>query len=394
MIAISLVTFIFIILAISVARIFFHHKMEAWEYVSLPIIAILATALVVSINFHQRKTDTEYWGELILKVEYVEYYETYVVKTCTRSYDCNCSTTNGRRSCSTCYETYDCSYCDYNPKKYYAYTKRNKYQISEGEYNKIKAKFGNETFVELNRSINRSFGCGVDGDSYVSVWGWKNDNAENATTEHSYENKVILSNVYSFPFDGNMNGIFDYPKVDGVYQKGILGKWKDANDLRVAEQKLQYFNGLNGEKIQMKVFVFIYENADMQTFERQRNFMKGGNKNEMIVCLSKGSDGQVKWAKAFSWTDEKICENEVTRFWRENPSATMTGFFDYIFPVWEKNWKRKHFKPLNDLVVMELDETGWKYFIITLLVVLGIACGIFFYTPKTVQYFRGRSRYF
>lgn len=106
----------------------------------------------------------------------------------------------------------------------------------------------------------------------------------------------------------------------------------------------------------------------------------------MIVCLSKGSDGKVKWAKAFSWTDEKICENEVTRFWRENPSATMISFFDYIFPVWEKNWKRKHFKPLNDLVVMELDESGWKYFIITLVVVMVVACGIFFYTPKMVKH--------
>lgn len=355
-----LVGFLMASLAMGVAAIFFAKKFVWWEYVILAITPIAISFFSCLLDGEIRSRDTEYFTNTVKRVEYIEYWETYVNKTCTRSYDCNCGTDrDGRRTCQTCYESYDCSYCDINDAEYWAYDENGRgMRISKGEYYRIKNKFGNEKFVDLNRNINYSMGCGRDGNKYVSEWDGNLDLYEPFCTAHSYINKVRLSNTYNFRDlnEAELKRVKNYPKISSVYQTSIVGQWVSRDDLEKARFKLDRFNGLNGKNLQIKAFIFTYYNESSDVVDLQRLHFEGGNKNEIIICVGYNEKG-VTFVRAFSWTDEKICENEAVRFYSKD--MKLEALVDHMIPVWTKNWKRKEFTSLNDLVQSEPSASTW-----------------------------------
>lgn len=76
------------IIGMYIAHKFFNERFTIGEYFLPPVtvfIFILAFTLIVKSSL---ETDTEYLGSVITKARYTEYYETYVHKTCTRTYSC------------------------------------------------------------------------------------------------------------------------------------------------------------------------------------------------------------------------------------------------------------------------------------------------------------------
>jgi hypothetical protein len=364
-----LIATIFIVIAVT----FFRKNFVWWEYAVLAIAPLLLSGIIYSIDTSFRQSDLEFFSNQTVKVEYYEYWETYVHKTCTRSYDCNCSTdSKGHKSCSTCHETYDCSYCDHNPARYIAYNESGKSKaISESEYKRIAKKFGTERFVELNRNINKWGSCGKDGDMYVAEWNGDQEKFEIFATEHTYENKIRLSDSYGFRklTKQEKSLIHEYPPVNSVYQASITGNWYNMNDYYRATFLLDRFNGKFGKSKQIKAFIFTYYNKPPNVADLQRIYFQNGNKNEIIICVGY-TGSQATWVKAFSWTDEKVCENEAVRYFQ--PNMTLTGLVEHMMPVWEKNWVRKQFTPYNEIINIQPSTTGWVIMVVLNLILCAI----------------------
>lgn len=361
---------------LAVAVKFFNKHFVWWEYLILLLTPIAIGGIIFKIDTTARVSDTEYFSNQTVKVEYHEYWETWDVKTCTRSYDCNCSTdSKGHRSCSTCYETYDCSECDETSAEYIAYNESGKSRnITASEYRRIAAKFGTQRFIELNRKINFSHGCGKDGDMYSAEWNGDPEKFEIFVTAHTYENKIRLAGSYGWKklTKQEKQRIHEYPPVNSVYQASIHGNWYNMSDYYRATFLLDRFNGQFGKSKQIKAFIFTYYNQTIDVVDLQRSYFQNGNKNEIIVCV--GYTGtQATWLKAFSWTDEKVCENEAVRFFQ--PSMTLTDFVEHMIPVWQEKWQRKQFTPYNEIISIQPSTTAWVIMILVNLIlctVLGV----------------------
>lgn len=365
--------FVWTAVAIAIAVIFLHKKFVWWEYLILGLTPIAIAFIALFLDEQARIWDTEYRTSTLTYAEYVEPYSTWVTKECSKRV-CDTKRNSDGTTYEDCHtEYYDCSECDRFSARWYVYDNNGKQTaINEYEYKRLCAKFGNNSFVELNRNITYRLSCGVDGDKYVTTWDGNPDRYEHYATAHNYENKVRLSNSFNFHklTEAEKKRVKDYPAINHVYQPSIVGQWYDKQDYATALQKLDRFNGLNGKKKQIKVFMFLYHNESPDVVDLQRNYFEGGNKNEMIVCIGYDNAGKTQWVRAFSWTDEKICEVEATHY--AKPDMKLTDLVDYMVPIWYNNWKRKEFTPMNELVTMV--PTGGAIFgcVITQLIVLGL----------------------
>lgn len=368
------ISFLVAVLSMMVAAIFFSKKFVWWEYLIMGVSPFFLALLIYTVDGESQKWDTEFFTNTVTSVEYIEYWETYVSKTCYK--DCNCrdvKSSDGKsshRKCDRC--AYDCSYCDHNPEQYWAYSDRGtRERISKLEYIRLKEKFGNEKFVELNRKIRNWGSCGQDGDKYVSEWNGDLEKYEPFCTDHRYINKVRLSNSHGFRAldEREMNRVKQYPQIVNVYQPSIVGNWPFKDDFEQAKFKLDRFNGLFGKKLQIKAFIFTYYNQSSDVADLQKVYFQGGNKNEIIICVGYDKSG-VTWVRAFSWTDEKICENEAVRFYTKN--MKLEALVDHMIPIWTANWKRKEFTPLNELVHLSPSTTAWVTTILLQIIMMSI----------------------
>lgn len=348
-----------------VAIVWFNKQFVWWEYLVLLVAPIALAGIIYTIDTSVRVSDTEYFSNQTVKVEYYEYWETYVHKTCTRTYECNCQTdSKGHKSCSTCTETYDCSYCDEHPARYIAYNESGKsWDITKSEYERIARKFGTQRFVDLNRNIDHWLGCGKDGDMYEATWNGDQEKFEIFVTAHTYENKIRLSDSYGFRdlTEVESKRIHQYPVINGVYQSSIYGNWFNTSDYNRATFLLDRFNGQFGKSKQIKAFILTYYNQTPDVADLQRIYFQNGNKNEIIVCVGYTGD-KATWIKAFSWTDEKVCENEAVRFY--SPDMTLTGLVEHMIPVWKEKWARKQFTPYNEIISIQPSTTAWVIMIV------------------------------
>ena len=183
------------IISIPLMRIIFPHKVVWWE-LFIPIFPVL---LIIPIIKYSSETiitsDYERWGGWVTEARYYEDWNEYVHKTCTRSVP------DGRDSKgNTKYrtETYDCSYVDYHP-EYWEISGSNgevKY-VSKQEYDMIKSRFGNESFIDMHRHYHTN-----DGDMYKTSWMGNETSVVPLFTEHHYRNKVQAN-----------HGVFEYEKI-------------------------------------------------------------------------------------------------------------------------------------------------------------------------------------
>lgn len=64
-----------------------------------------------------------------------------------------------------------------------------------------------------------------------------------------------------------------------------------------------------------------------------------------MVCLGL-DNGEVKWARAFSWADEPILEAKTADWFRRNPQAELVDYLEWLYRNY-KLWERKSFSDFN-----------------------------------------------
>ncbi len=147
----------------------FRHKMVWWEY-TIPLGVSLVLTFGMKAGVEQVNIrDTEYWGGWVTKVEWYAPWNERV--SCGHPDYCNrpgmCRDMQGKMS--TCIKRERCgnvhSYdVEYHPQfSQFIDSNGAVHRISEETYGQLRDRWGNQSFVELNRRSHT-----IDGDVYVS----------------------------------------------------------------------------------------------------------------------------------------------------------------------------------------------------------------------------------
>lgn len=342
---------------------FFRHKTVWWEFL-IPFAASIIIGLAFKFGGEYAQTrDTEYWSGTIVKAEYYEDWNEYIHQTCT------CCCDKDGNNCST----YDCSYVDYHP-AYWEITDNNGITttVSKEVYKKLRKKFGNSKKVDLRRDYHTN-----DGDKYVTYWPKTDKTLECMVTEHTYENRIQAStDIHNYQDvsedDIKLYKLYDYPKIHSYYkQDNILGKidgWSKYN------RKLEILNAKLGKKKQVKVFVLLFDSPDRQAGIMQEAYWKGGNKNEVVVCIGLDENGSVDWCHPFSWTEEEIVLVDIrTEIEETEGKLDMGRTIDFIYNEVDQKFVRKEFADFNYITVPPTSAQIIWTIVLTLLINVGIS---------------------
>jgi len=345
-----------IILSVT-ALLLFRHKLVWWE-VLLPVVICIGTiAGMKALMVKYLTNDTEYISEYITETRYYEDWNEYVHRTCTRTVSCgkNCTRT----------VTYDCSYVRYHSEYWEIRTNMgNKYRISKKYFDYLTKLFGNKAFKDLYRHYYTN-----DGDMYKSLWNREFGTLRPMTFEHTYQNKPqSVNSVFKFrELDSvQKKGLYSYPDVVDRTQKACLG-CNEEEDLL-----LRRYNSLWGKRFQVKVYLLVFDGKSIEVAERQRSFWKGGNKNELVICM----DREGKWAKSFSWCDNKEIEVQASLLLMDSANDLPTGIIALQDKI-EKHWKRKEFSDFDYIKVpLTNNQHIWLYVTVTLLSIGMLVYGV------------------
>lgn len=352
--------------------IFFKHSTAWWEFL-IPFGTALIVALIFKVTIETTATsDTEYWSGTIQKAEYYEPWNEYIHQTCTRQVACG---TDSKGNTTYCSESYDCSYVQYHS-EYWEITDDNGISINVSEffYKRLLKRFGVPYFVELNRNSYTQ-----DGDKYVSEWLKTDKTIECMVTSRSYRNRVQAArDVFNYPdVDTTEIKLYDlhqYPQIIGYYdQINLLGKikyWSFYN------RQLEVLNAKLGHKKQIKVFVILFRGKERDAGFKQEALWKGGNKNELVICIGLDKDDNVTWAYPFSWTDKQIVKVNIRTHIEAQKKLDLSEIIDYTYNEVDKNFVRKNWKDFDYLTIEPTtNEIMWT-FIITFIINLGLSIWI------------------
>jgi hypothetical protein len=337
------------------AFVLYQKKLVWWEII-LPVFASIIIIMICKWSMVKNLvSDTEYYSAYVDYAMHYDQWNEYIQKTCSYT---TCSGTGKSRSCVTHY--YDCSYVQNHPEYWEATLNTGSEKtISEEKYNSLRKTWKNEEFVEMNRHYHT-----IDGDAQRTIWDNKFNNLNIYDSSGQYDNKPqTAETVFHFKDLDSIQKlkVVDYPEIEESKQNSCVG----CNDYD--KVTLRKINGLQGKKHQIKIFVLIFKNQKESVAELQKQYWKGGNKNELVICV----DSKSRWAKSFSWSDDKRLESQANQLFM-NEHLTIRKKLIELNKLVPKLWKRKQFSDFDYIdVQLTTNQLIWIY-IITFIVSIGI----------------------
>ncbi len=200
--------------------------------------------------------------------------------------------------------------------------------------------------------------CVEGGDGEVSYWDGNECNTQTVTYTHRYYNPVKSSNSV---FRGRRVsraeaaslGLIKYPSISGWDQPVLLVSkgLEYEGDLDGINAELQRLNAFCGSAKQIHVFVLLFPAAaGVGIALKQRDYWKGCNKNEFVVCLGMNGN-RVEWCHTLNWMDEPVLDVEVKDYFLHHENSRLEEFVRWLRRHLDL-WKRKEFKDFKYL--------GWK----------------------------------
>ena len=121
--------------------------------------------------------------------------------------------------------------------------------------------------------------------------------------------------------------------------------------------------------------LIIDKDEDIEISELQRSYWKGGNKNELVVCLGIDST-KVKWCNAFSWCDVPTIDVKTETYFTQNDTLDLKAYSDLLRESLDNGeWVRKKFEDFSYLKPeLSLTQQIW---ILVISILLNIGFAIF-----------------
>lgn len=357
--------------------LFFQKKVTWWEMLLPIVICLIAIFSMKSCDSKMNVRDVEYLTQHVVTASYEEAWNEWIKKTCSEQYPCGTetySTGSGKNSSTStrtkyCTRYYDCSYCKTHPAEWYITDDNgSSFSISESYYKQITKNWVNEKFINMNRHYYT-----INGNKYITKW---NDNKKYLITTHnteSYENRIQASHsMYNFVDVSDTDKIhfnlFEYPNIDGYSQNSVLSY--NYHITQMEQDYVNTINGLLGKSKQIQVFVCIWKNKSRDVSILQQAYWKGGNKNEVIICIGVDKNDNVTWGNVFTWSEKEVVKVKIRDYIMDNKGKhiNLLALTDFAFPIIEKGWVRKNFHDF-DFIAVQLTDTQvmWIYIMVILL---------------------------
>lgn len=312
----------------------------------IPILLIFGAKLLIEST---QTSDTEYWGGWAVRAEHYEDWNERVPCSHPEYRTEYYTDSNGNSASRSVYVGQQHAYdVDYHP-EYWEIDDSNglSIRIASSFYSHLAKRWGNNKFVDLKRDYHSN-----DGDKHVTIWDGKRETLEACTTEHSYENRVAVSDsVFNFPEVENPQelGLYEYPGISGHSQKSVLG---NAGPGTIpGEQAFGYYNATLGRKKQVKLFMLIYRDQPMPTALDQEAYWKGGNKNELVSCVGVDKDFNIQWSYIFSWSKSEVLKAAARDHLQGQKKLDLVEYANWLGPEVDKSWERFEFKEFEYLTV-------------------------------------------
>jgi len=292
-----------------ILAVLFRKKVTWWEYLLMfAVPAMLIGGVKVSVEAAQVRC-TEYWGAYLTEANYYEDWNEYIHKICSESYPCG---TDSEGNTTYCTRFYDCSYVDYHPEYWEVENSIGEsFRVSKNYFEDLCKMWNNRTFVDMARNFHTD-----DGDAYTTKFDKEPAHLIPTTTEHIYENRVQASHsVFNFrefkKGEASALGLYDHPPVKGFTQNCILGPWASAQDEGKGEKAIAFLNAVFGKPSKVRVYLLLWMNKPLSISHEQEAYWKGGNKNEVVVCVGVDPSYTPQWARVFGWTKNETLKIEV-----------------------------------------------------------------------------------
>lgn len=266
----------------------------------------------------------------------------------------------------------------YHPDKWLMYYNTGRMiNISSGLYYEVIKNWQTSCIAIFPLHIN----CVSGGGGQRYEWDSLQEHAFTTTYKGLYTNYIINSNSIfkSGAVSEEMateSGLVKYPGFHGEESKAVLV----SSHLRISvspewERDIRLFNAFHGLKNQIHVFVILFDaNSGLQTALKQREYWRGGNKNEFTICLGIDDALNVKWCKAFSWCDLPQMETALESWYLEHSTLDFKELRDWLEENVSTLWKRKEFK---DFKYLGKKLSPWKSALVGILTLF--ACALFIY---------------
>lgn len=351
--------------------LFFSKKVTWWEMIVPTLVGLIIIFSMKSCDKASNVSDIEYLSQHVVTAVHEEEWNEWIKKTCSERYACGTEShtdSKGHTTTSTKYCTryYDCSYCENHPEHWYIIDDSGEqYSISKEYYNKLMQSWHNETFVDMHRHYYT-----IDGNKYTTTWDKNKSTLVTTHRTHSYENKVQASHsIYNYAdvndSDKVLYKLFEYPHINNYQQNPIM-----TYNYFVSQKDQDYantINGLLGKKKQVQYFVCIWKDKPYSSSTMQQAYWKGGNKNEIIVCIGVDKANKVTWTNVFTWSEKDIVRIKIRDYVLgfKGQVINLNMLTDYSYNTIESQWKRKNF---HDFDFLEVDLTDtqvtWIYIIV------------------------------
>jgi len=339
-----------------------------WEGVLLFLPPLIMVPLFSSMGEASVTNDIEYWGAYVTKANHYEAWDEKVScrhpKFCTRTV----TKRDSKGKSYTTTETYQCGWMhaydvDHHPERWSAnVSDGSSFSINKSTYLKWKNLWGNEKFVDMKRNY-----YSYDGDSYTSRFDDKDAHLQPRITKHTYENRIqVSSSVFNFAEVDDPSGLYDYS--DGY--SAILG---DCVNKKEANQILTVANCRLGSSRQLRLWMLCFKGGSVETGMLQERYWKGGNKNELVVCIGINSDNAVDWVYPFTWSEVDIMKPNIRNGILDLGEFDAVKAASIIVNEAKANWRRKEFKDFEYVKVDLPIWTYWVTFIVTIIVTLGVS---------------------
>lgn len=344
----------------------YRSKTVWWEYFVVFLPSIGASFLTEWAIEHGNANDTEYLGTYATAVKHYDAWDEWIKQTCTR---------HVKVGKTSVIRHYDCSYRLYHPERWVSECNDGyEQEISRSVYDIYSHLWRTPMEqIDMHRRYYR-----LDGDAQRYAWSGEWIHALTYTESHSYENRLQASHsLFRFSDISKKEaaelGLYEYPRLwikdaIGVERRDQL----PVMGAEVADSIGQYFcfiNGRYGRQYEFRIYVLLFPEKPAAVAQQQRDYWRGGNKNELVVCI--GTDSaliRTRWVDTFSWCDDKSLEAYLKQHLVRQDTLNLIELGNQtIVGLHSGLWHRKNFSDFN---YVKIEMSAGQYFLFAVIVAL------------------------
>ena len=359
-----------------VMALFWCKKVVWWEHLISPAIVLILIFVFSIIGENSVTKDIEFISGYGQSASYEEEWDEEVpcrhpvYKTVTKT------DSKGNTYTEEVYSHDEHDYdVDHHPEEWYVSSSIGRYNISKNEFHRLCKTWNNKKFVDMRRDYHS-----IDGDKYTTFYDNIEDHMLCYSRTQSYENRIQGSkSVFNFEDIEHPRslGLHEYPSNT---TNPILG---NCPNKKVIQREIMVFNSKDGAIRQCRVWVLFYKNRSVETAIQQESYWVGGNKNELVVCISLDDDNEIIFSKTFGWTEKDVLKITIDSEIAELKKFDALKVSKIIRDNTKKYWKRKEF---SDFEYIEV-ETPIEYVYTTYIVafVVSLIVSIFVVTNEETE---------